>query len=718
MNHEHEWDFDQTLADTELVLSSAAKSAVDDDEYSLDSILAEFSERDRDASPRPKPAGESVERKPLPDLTESDEDASEAPTGETDGEISENSSDDAADDPALAEMFGPAPRAVRLQDVLEQTVRSVLDEEQPAELLPEKPRRGLFSRKKMQETEALFFSEPAPPPAEEEEDASITDFLSDEAEPPIEETVADYRESALETKKCARAAAVVTALMAIPAILESFDLMPALYFEEPLFHCVPYAIALALLCILGRDVFVYGFEQLARRRVTFELLSSLVCLAALADTLLCYFLPERALSAAQPFHTVAALEMTAALFGRAFLFVGFHDTFRVAAVADAPYLVTTTGLGAAKRRGSDKGFAACTHRDDCSAVWQDAILPVLLVAALVFSGLTTANQDTFALLGWNLSVLLAGANALSFPFTYALPFYRLSRRFVKSGSALAGYRAALRLSASNCVILTDTDLFPPGTLSLSGLRIYGEESGKVISYAATMARASESGLSRLFDQLLQSEGALPQKLDNLSFYEEGGCSGLIHGESVLFGTAAFCRKMGVLLPAGLNLKTGVYLAVDRTLIAVFSVKYSAAENVDWALHALRRNHITPVLAVRDGNITPALLKRKFATDARAVFPAIAKRLALSEPSGEGPYALLYREGLMPYAEIAIGSKRLVRAVRLGTALSLASAVVSLLLSFYLAFIGAYNLLAPLTMLIYLLLWAFAALSSGALADRY
>ena len=34
---------------------------------------------------------------------------------------------------------------------------------------------------------------------------------------------------------------------------------------------------------------------------------------------------------------------------------------------------------------------------------------------------------------------------------------------------------------SNCVILTDTDLFPPGTVSLNGLKIYGEESGKVIS---------------------------------------------------------------------------------------------------------------------------------------------------------------------------------------------------------------------------------------------
>ena len=78
------------------------------------------------------------------------------------------------------------------------------------------------------------------------------------------------------------------------------------------------------------------------------------------------------------------------------------------------------------------------------------------------------------------------------------------------------------------------------------------------------------------------------------------------------------RKRGVNLPRNLGLKTGVFLSVDGTLIAVFAVKYMPAENVDWALHALHHSRITPVLAVRDGNITPALLKRKFGTDARAV----------------------------------------------------------------------------------------------------
>lgn len=59
------------------------------------------------------------------------------------------------------------------------------------------------------------------------------------------------------------------------------------------------------------------------------------------------------------------------------------------------------------------------------------------------------------------------------------------------------------------MILTDTDLFPPGTIQLNGIKVYGEERRKVASYAAAMARRAGSGLERLFDGFLRSEGGGP-----------------------------------------------------------------------------------------------------------------------------------------------------------------------------------------------------------------
>lgn len=82
---------------------------------------------------------------------------------------------------------------------------------------------------------------------------------------------------------------------------------------------------------------------------------------------------------------------------------------------------------------------------------------------------------------------------------------------------MAGFSGADAIRRSNCVILTDGDLFPPGTVTLGGLKVFGEESGKVISYAATMAHASESGLSRLFDNLLASDGGFREQVEDVDF---------------------------------------------------------------------------------------------------------------------------------------------------------------------------------------------------------
>ena len=634
MDHKKDQEFEQTLAESEFLLRGAARSASDDADLTLESILAEFGSREDGAE-----AAAELEDVGVPEPRPA------VRIGKTAAPAAEPPEPQPSAPPEEASSATPAQDTVSLQEVLESTVQSVLDEEaeEPIELLPPK-RRGLFSRRRLRDTERLYSDEPGEEPPQEEpdepEDFFTEDFgeRDDTPEPDAGELAAGYRDDARMGLRSAQAALLVTALSWLALLLDHFGVMPALFAEERLLSCLPFFIAELLVCVLGRDVFVYAFEQLRARTVTYELLSSLACAVTLADTALDFFLPARA-ALAVPFHAVAMLGMSCALLGRALLF-------------------------------------------------------------------------------WNWGVLLTAINMLAFPLCYSLPLRRLTKRFVKSGSALAGYVGADRLRRSNCVILTDTDLFPPGTVSLNGLKIYGEESGKVISYAATMAHASQSGLSRLFDTLLEGEGGRLEPLDDLSFYEEGGVSGLIHGETVLFGTAAFCRKMHVTMPGGLSLKTGAFLAVDGTLIAVFAVKYTAAENVDWALHALKRSRITPVLAVRDGSITPALLKRKFGTDARAVYPTISTRLALSEKDGEHPYALLYREGLMPYAEIAVGSKRLVHAVRMAAVLSLGSSAVSALLAFYLTFVGAYSALTPVSMLLYLLLWALAALIEGFWADRY
>ncbi|KAF5030938.1 hypothetical protein DSECCO2_632940 [anaerobic digester metagenome] len=345
---------------------------------------------------------------------------------------------------------------------------------------------------------------------------------------------------------------------------------------------------------------------------------------------------------------------------------------------------------------------------------------MVFVATIVFAGLGSLGQGRGSdfLLNW--SAILVASTSLCLPMADALPTARLAKRLQKAGCAVAGCAGADRISRKKSMIVTDQDLFPPGAVSLNGVKLFGEEMPKVVSYGASLARASGCGLRRLFDNLLVSEGGSLESLDDFSFYEEGGFSANIRGESVLLGTASFMRKMEVRLPSGLNLRTGVFLSIDRQLAAVFAVKYKPTDNVDWALRLLHRNHILPILASRDPNVNPALLKRKFSAKVKVDYPSLSDRLAFSEQeNAQGrPRALLLREGLLPYAETVTGSRRLCRAVRAGTTLALLSSVSGALLSFYLTGLGSYALMNPLRLLVFSLLWTLPVFLLDNLAGRY
>ena len=721
-------EFEETLADSELLLKNTARSMDEDAEFTLESILAEYGsgtpaapepeEKEPEPPTEKKPPAKVV---PLPKKAET----AKKPVDETADETvrlpvipfpgAKKAEEPIEAEPEEAPEEEPAqddePKSMSLQDILAQTVQEALSEREDTVIEEEPPRRGLFSRRKMRDTEQLYDD------AEEEEEEEEEFEEPELPEPPLTETLSDYRAQLSGATKARRGAGIFTLLLCVMAVLEHFSILPEAYTGNSMIRALPLLALEAIVCAIGWRIFAGALRSLKRGKVTSGFLTLLLCLVTLLDTALYAFLPARA-ALSLPLPVLGALSVYCALLGESLRLHGMYDTFRIAAIGNAPYIVTVTAGGAAKRVGLPGGFSNSARANDPYSRWQSVLLPIFLVAAVVFGVLSTLETKQSALLAWNLSVMLASANLLAFPMVCALPLKRIASRLAKSGSAVAGFSGADAIRRSNCVILTDGDLFPPGTITLGGLKVFGEESGKVISYAATMAHASESGLSRLFDNLLASDGGFREQVEDVDFYEEGGVGGRIHGETVLFGTAGFMRKRGVNLPRNLGLKTGVFLSVDGTLIAVFAVKYMPAENVDWALHALHHSRITPVLAVRDGNITPALLKRKFGTDARAVYPKISTRLALSERGGGRPYALLMREGLMPYAEVVLGSKRLCASAKRCTVLAFLAATASTLLAFYLTFVGAYSVLTPLSLLIYVLLWSLSVLVDAMLSDRY
>ncbi|MCI2059157.1 MAG: hypothetical protein LKJ80_08130 [Oscillibacter sp.] len=612
--------------------------------------------------------------------------------------------------------YPPQPRPISMEEVVGRTVDAVMEETE--ELLPEKKhRRGLFSRRRLVETEELYQRPPRPPeddhvPESEPEEPEEPEPIG--PEPPLGEAANDSRFEMKHLSRPLGMAVFLTLAAAAAQLVEQRGISVPFWTGEPVTRTGVLLGLLLTVSILCRSVFARGFGMLARRRCTGELLCSLGALATAADCVSSLFLTGR--SAAAPYAAAACAALTFAQWGGVRAARARYDTYRTAALSEQPpYLVTDTAQGACKQPGRGEGFYTDSVKPDLPLQWQTALLPLILVGTVVFAGLASLGQgrkEDF-LLCW--STILTASASFALPLCWALPWSGLARHLQKSGCAVAGWAGAEAIGRNRSMILTDTDLFPPGTVHFNGIKVFGETLPHAASYAASVIRASGCGLERIFDGLVRSEGGHYYEVDDFSFYEEGGYSGSICGESILLGTASFMRKMEVRLPGNLNLRTGVFLAVDRQLTAVFAVKYSASENVDWALRMLRRSWIVPVLASRDANITPQLLKRKFSRRVRVTQPDLAARVALSEQeSGRGrPRALLLREGLAPYAETVAGSRRLTGAVRRCTAVSLLGSAAGALLAFYFSFTGNFSMMPPVTMLVFLLLWTLpvALLSS-------
>lgn len=612
---------------------------------------------------------------------------------------------------------------VSLEQVMSETVEAVL--EQDDEILEAQPtlRERLSARfsamKEHRVTKAPALSDTEELWDHPEREVEIEPEEPMKPEPDMEQADRDEKR-AMKKRRSHLLLATVPMLSAVAvSALQELIKLPAVWRNNAMVRCGVLALLLVLTAIACSDVWKKMLGDLRERRVNCEAAAALAAVVSVAD---CAYGCMTRHSDNLPFAAVAAVLIWLCQYGLLLEATSRRAGFHLANLGGTPpYVVSQTAAGVCKQKGLIEGFYHATNRRDPVRAWQSVLTPLLLSAATVLSGVVCLSRKDMNHFLWVWSAMLSASVPLALPLTLTLPWKCLSARLNKSGSAVAGYEGAKSVSCSRRMVLTDNDIFPPGTVGLNGLKVFGEEISKVASYAATVATAAGSQLSPLFDQLLAGEGGVHMKLEDLHFYEEGGVGGTIHGETVTMGSAYFMKKSRVALPHGLKLKTGVFLAVDGVLIAIFAIKYQPSRNVEWALRAMRRNRIEPVLAVRGGNITPSLLKRKFNLDVKPVYPDVSSRLALSDvcqERGEKSHAIIYREGLMPFAETVIGSRRMVRTVKLTTILAYAGGLCGLLLSYYLTHGGNFGSLSVLYMLIFLALWLLPTWLLSGLVKHY
>ncbi len=478
--------------------------------------------------------------------------------------------------------------------------------------------------------------------------------------------------------------------------------------------------------VFSLDVIWMGLASVKKKLFTLHSLSSLAVLITLLDALFYIFVGR---AGPLPYSTPASLLMFCLTWGAYDRKRANQRACRQASVAQDPKRITkdpelwNARNTFTKEQGGTEGFGAQIQAPSSAELLQSRFAPLLLLAALLFAGLVSAAQKKPEQFLWSLSVILIAASPLSAILCFSQPWLRLTRRLERSGAAVAGWPGVDASSGSGGVLITDTDLFPAGSIQFNGIKVFGDISlEKLVGCAASLIRVSGSALSHPFDSLVRTQGGFYRRVDEFRCYEAGGLSGVIRGEQIMVGSASFMAVMDVPLPQDLKVTNAVFCAIDGSLRGIFALNYAKTNSVRPAVQSLLQTHLVPVLVPRDFNVNPSMVRQKLKIPVeRMEYPPVERRMELTEPEQEhSPIltALLSRDNVESYAETIVGCRKLRSAVRLNLIATILASLVGLAMGYYLTAMSAFASLSPVNVLLFLGLWLLPTLLISGNVNRY
>lgn len=374
-----------------------------------------------------------------------------------------------------------------------------------------------------------------------------------------------------------------------------------------------------------------------------------------------------------------------------------------------------------RRDGELDRYVADLESPDAVSRVMAVYAPVVLVVSGALAGACAGMAKRDFCQCW--ATILTASIPVTAGITYWRPFAALSRRLLRNGAALCGWNGVRRLMGPCCVTLTDEDLFPSGTVTMNGMKMFNNFSiHQVVGYTYAVLQQSGCGLEPVFHEVFVNQNGRACTIDNFRRYEGGGVGAGIQGDVVLVGSLAFMRAMGVELPEGTNVRQAVYCAVNGQLAAVFALNYSPQTGVRMGLMTvLRSRGLSLVLATRDFFLAPAAVSSKYKIPGTALeYPNAEERARLSGPfatAGGEQAILLAKDQFLPMAEAVTGARDLYGAVMSGLCLNLLSGLVGLGLTALLCWLGAFGAASPFNLMLYGLAWTLPALLLTSIASR-
>lgn len=540
-----------------------------------------------------------------------------------------------------------------------------------------------------------------------------------------------------EARRYARPVGSITVRSRIAFVLCAFMVLMATVFEitgkgwfgigeNGVLMTGVFLVMMLLVMFFCVEIPLRGVCSIIRGKVTAESLIAISCFMTLIDGVV--VLLSRNAARGLPFAVVSALSVMFGMRGLRSYYIGMRNSLRVASKVKSPWGIVIDEETVMERSvlkklpdATDGFYKNLIRRDICEHLYTYAA-PIMLIAALVFAFLGTVVRGRGGEFVHALSALVAITASFSCMSAYSMPFRFVSAFSRRMGCAVAGWTGADKMFSSDGAFITDIDLFPKGTQTVTGMRkLLDITDYKAMEYVGSMMIASGSELEHPFREMLNENGVNPVYVESFSCYEGGGIGGMIHNDNVLVGTSAFMNLMGVRMPEELVRSRDIFLSVNRRLAAVFTVESRPTRGVQKSLLAMRNTRVNMLLASRDFTISPKTIQKRFKVpmDGIEYIPLsdCYKMNQTDEPEKIDTAGIISRGSLGAFAETVAKAAQLRQMTIMNTMVSIFGSAVGLFLVFYMCWNGPITSVTSWAMALFMFAMHFVTIILSNLVKR-
>ncbi len=239
----------------------------------------------------------------------------------------------------------------------------------------------------------------------------------------------------------------------------------------------------------------------------------------------------------------------------------------------------------------------------------------LLISAIF--GISTGIYLSSGISGFYAAcAILCLASIPSLFFIDALPTYHAAQSLNKKGAMIAGKTAAEKIEMANAAVISTTDIFPEGTITLQNIRVLSENNiDDTLVRAAALTEAVGSPLTPIFRKIAKTNNSYKAPdSEDVKYEERLGLSGWIGDVMLFVGNRTLLESHGIDLPDievdRKILRSGnfpVYIACEGKACALVVIRYTVDSQVVKELRRVTELGVTLLVNNHDPNINEDML---------------------------------------------------------------------------------------------------------------